>query len=180
MLTHELRPATLGDLPALRRLIDASVRGLNHDLYTAAQLDAALVHVFGPDTALIDDGTYFVAEAAGAIVAAGGWGRRRTLFGGDQMKSAAGAAPLDPATEPARIRAFYVHPDFARRGLARALFEACRAAARAAGFRRLALAATLPGVPLYRALGFVEVGREEVPLPGDVRFPVVHMERAVD
>lgn len=180
MLTHEPRPATPADVPALRRLIDASVRGLNAGLYTDAQVESALRYVFGPDTALIADGTYFVIEVRGVLAAAGGWGRRRTLYGGDQMKSADPEPLLDPATEPARIRAFYVHPEFARRGLARALFEACRTAARDAGFRRLALASTLPGLALYRALGFAETGRDEALLPDGVRFPVVHMERSID
>src|SRR3712207_5085980 len=124
-----VRHATDADLPALRALIAASVRGLSAGYYTPEQAESALVHVFGPDTQLIADGTYYVAEADGALVAAGGWSRRRTLYGGDQTK--AGADPLlDPATEPARIRAFFVHPAWARRGLGRALFAHCLAAAR--------------------------------------------------
>src|SRR5258708_2247737 len=121
------RPATRADVPRLRELIDRSVRALSAGYYTPAQIESALTHVFGPDTRLIDDGTYFVIEsAAGELVAAGGWSRRRTLYGGDQMKSSEDPL-LDHTTEPARVRAFYVHPSWARRGLARSLFERCAA-----------------------------------------------------
>jgi len=176
--THLVRRATAADAPALRTLITASLRGPSVGYYTAAQAEAALVHVFGPDTQLIDDGTYYVVEDAGTLVAAGGWSRRRTLYGGDQTKS--GADPLlDPAAEPARIRAFFVHPDWARRGLGRLLFDTCHRAARDAGFRELTLVATLPGVPLYQALGFVAGERFAVTMPGGIDLPVVTMSRAV-
>ena len=175
----DVRVATSADVPALRVLIAASVRGLSAGYYTPEQAEGALVHVFGPDTQLIDDGTYYVAEVGGAIVAAGGWSRRRTLYGGDQTKS--GPDPLlDPRVEPARIRAFFVHPAWARRGLGRALFERCLAAARAAGFHELTLVATLPGVPLYEALGFVAGEWFVVPMPGGVELPVVRMGRHVE
>jgi GNAT superfamily N-acetyltransferase len=172
-----LRAATEADLPGLRTLIAESVRGLSVGYYTPAQAESALVHVFGPDTQLIADGTYYVVEAAGTLVAAGGWSHRRTHYGGDQMKS--GLDPdLDPQTEPARIRAFFVHPAWARRGLGRMMFEQCRNAARAAGFRELTLVATLPGVPLYEALGFIAGERFVVPMP-DGELPVVRMQRAI-
>jgi GNAT superfamily N-acetyltransferase len=174
----DLRPATDADVPALRALIAASVRGLSAGYYTPQQAESALVHVFGPDTQLIADGTYYVVEAEGALVAAGGWSRRRTLYGGDQTKSAEDPA-LDPATEPARIRAFFVHPAWARRGLGRALFDRCLAAAREAGFRELTLVATLPGVPLYEALGFVAGERFAVPMPDGLELPVVRMTRGI-
>jgi GNAT superfamily N-acetyltransferase len=177
-----LRLATDADLPALRELIAASVRGLSAGYYTPQQAESALVHVFGPDTQLIADGTYYVIDAEDAgqrtLVAAGGWSRRRTLYGGDQTKS--GADPLlDPAAEPARIRAFFVHPAWARRGLGRLLFDHCHRAARDAGFRQLTLVATLPGVPLYAALGFVEGERFDVPMGGGLTLPVVRMTRGV-
>jgi GNAT superfamily N-acetyltransferase len=165
-------------VPALRALIAESVRGLSVGYYTPAQAESALVHVFGPDTQLIADGTYYVVESDGTLVAAGGWSHRRTHFGGDQMKT--GDDPtLDPATEPARIRAFFVHPAWARRGLGRLMFEHCRRAARAAGFRALTLVATLPGVPLYEALGFVAGERFVVPMADGVELPVVRMTREV-
>jgi GNAT superfamily N-acetyltransferase len=134
--------------------------------------------VFGPDTQLIADGTYYVVEFAGMLVASGGWSRRRTHFGGDQMKS--GDDPLlDPSSEPARIRAFFVHPAWARRGLGRLMFETCRRAAYDAGFRELTLVATLPGVPLYNALGFVAGESFAVPMPDGVELPVVRMSREI-
>jgi GNAT superfamily N-acetyltransferase len=174
----DVRVATDADVPALRTLIGESVRGLSVGYYTPAQAESALIHVFGPDTQLIADGTYYVVESGGALVAAGGWSHRRTLYGGDQTKSGADPA-LDPATEPARIRAFFVHPAWARRGLGRLMFEHCRDAARAAGFRDLTLVATLPGVPLYEALGFTAGERFVVPMSGGLELPVVRMTRAV-
>jgi len=174
-----LRHAVPADLPALHALIARSVRGLNASLYTDAQVESALQHVFGPDTQLIADRTYFVIDAPnGTLAAAGGWSRRRTLYGGDQTK-AVDDPLLDPAVDPARIRAFFVDPAHARRGLARRLFERCAAEATAAGFRALALGATLPGVPLYRALGFVEIGRVDATMPGGEVLPIVEMRRSL-
>jgi GNAT superfamily N-acetyltransferase len=174
-----MRPAVAGDLPALHTLIEISVRALSRDRYSVEQVESALRHVFGPDTQLIADGTYFVITTpAGELVAAGGWSRRRTLYGGDQMKAAEDPL-LDPACEPARIRAFFVHPAWARRGLARRLYERCAAEATAAGFRQLELMATLPGEPLYRALGFEAMESTEPVLPDGVRLPLVRMHRGL-
>jgi predicted N-acetyltransferase YhbS len=173
-----LRLATEADLPALRALIPDSVRALSRGFYTPEQVESAIVHVFGADTQLIADGTYFVAEAEGEVVGCGGWSRRRTLYGGDQMKDAEDPL-LDPRTEAARIRAFFVHPAWARRGVGLAIMHACRAAAEAAGFTRLELMATLPGEPLYRAFGFVPVERVETTLPDGVRIPFVRMTRDI-
>jgi GNAT superfamily N-acetyltransferase len=174
-----VRPAVLDDLPALRQLIGDSVRGLSASYYSAEQVESALVHVFGPDTQLIADRTYYVIEVDGELAAAGGWSRRHTLFGGDQMKDDEDPL-LDPATEPARIRAFFVHPAYARRGLGRRLFEECLAAARSAGFRTLELAATLPGEPLYASLGFTVVERIAVSMPGGVELPLARMRYRID
>jgi len=193
----EIRLATPEDVPAIAALIPLSARELSRGFYTQEQTEAAIRHVFGPDTRLIADGTYFVAEeenagtatpaathgAAGtasvarsAVVGCGGWSRRRTLYGGDQMKSAEDPL-LDPRVDAARIRAFFVHPDFARRGVGRRILEACLDAARAAGFRRVELASTLPGVPFYRVFGFEEREALEAPMPGGDGLPVVRMER---
>ena len=177
--TPRLRPATIADLPALHALIDASVRALSAGFYTPAQVESALRHLFGPDTQLIADGTYHVVEAGGAVAAAGGWSRRRTLYGGDQAKHGSDTL-LDPAVDAARIRAFFVHPAWARRGLARLLFAECLAGARAAGFGRLELVATLPGEPLYTALGFTAGDRFTLALPDGVELPVVRMGRTVE
>jgi GNAT superfamily N-acetyltransferase len=174
-----LRPAAPADVPAIQALIGDSVRGLSAGRYDAAQVESSLRHVFGVDTQLIADGTYYVVEAGHALAAAGGWSARRTLYGGDQHKSAADLR-LDPATEPARIRAFFVHPGWARRGLGRLLFAACEEAARAAGFRAFELVATLPGEPLYTALGFVAREPVIVPLPDGLTLPCIHMTLEIE
>ena len=171
-----LRLATIGDVPALTELIPLSARALSTGFYTEEQTEAAIRYVFGPDTRLIFDGTYFVAEERGELAGCGGWSRRRTLYGGDQMKAAEDPL-LDPRTEAARVRAFFVHPSFARRGVGSAILEACLDAARAAGFRRVELASTLPGVPFYRAFGFEEREPLGVPMPGGLSLPVIRMER---
>ena len=174
-----VRAARRDDIPDIERLIERSVRELSISYYDAAQIESALRFMFGVDSQLVDDGTYHVIEADGVLAAAGGWSRRRTLFGGDQWKHGADE-PLDPAREPARIRAFFVDPSWSRRGLARSLFDACLRDARAAGFHRLELMATLPGEPLYRALGFSADERIELALPDGVRVPLVRMSRSID
>lgn len=173
-----VRVATEDDLPAIRELIPQSVRGLSVGYYTPRQIESSIRYVFGPDTQLIADGTYFVAERGGQLAGCGGWSARRTLYGGDQAKDADDPR-LDPATEPARIRAFFVHPDHARRGVGSAIYAACVAAARAAGFRALELMATLPGVPLYRTFGFVPVEQVEETLPDGVPIGFVRMRREI-
>ncbi len=148
-----VRAAVTADLPVLDRLIEMSARALSHGHYDATQTEAAIAHVFGVDSELVDDGTYLVATIDGTVAGCGGWSRRRTLFGGDRFADRVGGL-LEPATEAARIRAFFVAPDHARRGVGRALLDACEAAALAAGFCRLMLMATLPGEPFYRAAGY--------------------------
>ena len=173
-----LRVAEPGDVPRLEALIAASVRALSAGFYTPAQIESALRFVFGVDSQLVADRTYYVIDGPDGPAACGGWSRRATLFGGDQHKS--GPDPLlDPATAPARIRAFFVHPAWARRGLARRLLAACAREAADAGFRTLELAATLPGEPLYAALGFAAHERLDVPLPDGVLLPIVRMTRPV-
>ncbi len=177
-----LRVATTDDVMALNRLIDASVRGLAPGFYTPSQIDSAMRYMFGVDTQLVADGTYFVIEVDGEPAACGGWSGRQTLFGGDQHKAQAhnaSDAPVDTATMPARIRAFFVHPDFVRRGLATELFEHCVREARTAGFRALELMGTLPGVPLYLRLGFREEEEVSVTLPDGVVVPCRRMRREI-
>ena len=170
----QLRLATTEDIPALDHLMRNSVRGLSAGFYTERQIELSLIHVFGIDSQLIADGTYFIAEVDGRIAGCGGWSKRRTLYGGDQTKTGEDNL-LDPATEPARIRAFFVAPDFARQGIGRALIEACEAAARNAGFSHLQLGATLPGVPLYAALGYRPVKEVAEPMPEGEVLPLVIM-----
>lgn len=177
-MTHRLRLATLDDVPALNALIAASARGLSAPQYSSEQIESAIQYIYGADTQLIQDGTYFVAEAGGEPAGCGGWSRRRTLYGGDQMKSGEDS-PLDPATEPARIRAFFVRPEYARQGIARDILMACMHAAAAAGFRSMELASTLPGLALYERYGFEVVEHSAPVLPNGVVFPLVRMRRAI-
>jgi len=173
-----VRAATMADVPALQSLIETSVRALSAPFYSQVQIEASIREVFGVDTQLIADGTYYVIDSSSGPTACGGWSHRRTLYGGDQMKDVVDPE-LDPTVDAARIRAFFVHPDFARRGLARALYAECAGAARAAGFRRIELMATLPGEPLYLALGFSPSERVSLPLGKGVELPLVRMARAL-
>ena len=175
-MDYRIRKATLDDRPAIGRLIEASARGLSRGDYDARQIEAAVASVFGVDTDLILDATYFVAERAGALVGCGGWSRRRTLFGGDRYADR-DAGELDPETEPAKIRAFFVHPEHARRGIARAILSACEGEARARGFRSVELMATLPGLKLYEACGYVGDGRVEYDIGDGVRIEFVPMRK---
>jgi GNAT superfamily N-acetyltransferase len=173
-MTISLRQAVLDDVPALERLIPESVRVLQHGDYTHEQMEGALGTVFGVDRQLIRDGTYFVIEEHSTIVACGGWSKRRTPFGSDHTP-AKDDTELDPLREPAKIRAFFVHPSHARRGLGARLLDACEAASKARGFTRLELTATLTGERLYARYGFQAGERFEVPLPNGVGLPVVKM-----
>jgi len=169
-----VRPATRSDIPRLSQVIERSVRELQRDDYTQLQIEGSLQSIFGVDTTLIDDGTYLVVEIENEIVACGGWSKRKTLFGGDQWTQRESDL-LDPAVDAAKIRAFFVHPDWARRGLGTLLLESCEQAARAAGFRRFEMGATLTGVRLYERRGYTEVDRIEVPLANGETVPVVRM-----
>lgn len=174
-----LRVATPADVPVLRELIAASVRGLQARDYSREQLEAALKTVYGVDSQLIADGTYFAVEAANAlIVGCGGWSRRRTLFGGD-VWSGREDTLLDPYTEPAKIRAFFVHPEWARRGLGTMILDACESAARVAGFTLLEMGATLTGVPFYRARGYKELESIQVPLKDGLSLPIIRMAKSI-
>lgn len=176
----KLRPAHPEDIPALSRLIEASVRGLGRQNYNPQQIESSLKYIFGVDTRLIEDGTYYVVEIGDQIVGAGGWSRRKTLYGGDRTKDETGDNLLDPARDPAKIRAFYVHPDWARQGIGRQIMSACQDAAGWAGFTRLELLATLTGAPLYAACGFKVVERVEVELPDGVVLPTLRMAKYLD
>jgi len=174
-----IRLAKSSDIPVLRELIAASVRGLQAADYTPAQLEGALASVYGVDTRLIDDGTYFAVESAlTEVVGCGGWSKRKTLYGGDQYVGRQDDL-LDPATEPAKIRAFFVHPAWARRGIGTMILDACENAAIAAGFHRLEMGATLTGVPFYLARGYVSLEHMTVPLSNGESLPIVRMARDV-
>jgi GNAT superfamily N-acetyltransferase len=175
-----IRLATPADIPALQPLIVASVRGLQTRDYTAVEIEGALASVFGVDTQLIADGTYFVAEATEeqVIAGCGGWSKRRTLFGADHWTHREDEL-LDPASEAAKIRAFFVHPDWARRGVGTAILDACEAAAIAAGFTRLEMGATLTGVPFYATRGYRASDRFNVPLANGETLPIVRMKKTL-
>ena len=172
-----IRLANLDDVPVLEALIAASVRELQAADYSEEQREGALASVFGVDRQLIEDGTYFAIEIEGRIVACGGWSRRRTLFGSDRV-AGRDDSWLSPAADAARIRAFFVHPDWARRGLGAAMLQACESAARAAGFYRLEMAATLTGVPFYAAHGYEAGTRIEIPLSNGAFLPVIVMAKS--
>jgi N-acetylglutamate synthase-like GNAT family acetyltransferase len=178
MSTFYIRPAQLSDVPILKKLITESARQLNCADYTTAQINSILRHIYGVDSQLILDGTYYVIEVDGRIVGCGGWSKRKTMYGGDQVKSEYGNdTQLDPHSDAAKIRAFFVHPQFARQGIGRVLMAASEAAARQAGFTRLELVATLTGEPLYAAAGFEVRERYDAALPDGSMFPVVRMEK---
>jgi GNAT superfamily N-acetyltransferase len=174
-----LRPARPEDIPALEILIPLSVRVLQAAHYSPAQMEAALGPVFAVDRQLIADGTYFVAVHGGTVIGCGGWSFRGAVYGGDRGRTAEDER-LDPARDAARIRAFFVHPDWARRGIGRALLEACEAAILAADFREALLVATLAGEPLYAAFGYTVAERYEAPLPGGLSLPGVRMTKALE
>lgn len=171
-----LRRANLEDRTAISELIELSARGLSRAEYSDEQVEAAIRGVFGVDSELIKDGTYFVAEVAQSLVGCGGWSKRRTLFGGDQYAGRE-SDELDPSFEAARIRAFFVHPAWARRGIGRAILERCEREAIACGFHSLELMATLPGLKFYRSLGYTEGERITYRLEGDTTIDFVPMRK---
>jgi GNAT superfamily N-acetyltransferase len=186
-----LRLATPEDIPVLRELIEQSVRGLQARDYTPAQIDGALETVFGVDSQLIVDGTYLVAEAASGaragseqgntppkrlIVGGGGWSKRNTLYGGDRWAGREDSL-LNPLHDAAKIRAFFIHPDWARRGIGSMILQACEDAARAAGFRRYEMGATLTGAKFFSTRGYVAVTPISIPLVNGENLRVIHMEK---
>ena len=180
-----IRLATSEDVPALEKMIAESVRTLQAEDYTQEQREAALHQVFGVDSQLIADGTYFVVEALEvtdggkpAVTGCGGWSKRKTLYGGDVWKAREDSL-LNPRSDAAKIRAFFVHPAWVRRGIGTMLLDACEQAAIAEGFRRFEMGATLSGVPLYRARGYVALESLGVPLANGESLPIVRMEKII-
>jgi GNAT superfamily N-acetyltransferase len=178
-----IRKAIAADIPRLREVIEDSVRGLQPGDYSPAQIEGALQSVYGVDSQLIADGAYLVAEAIDSqgkpeIVGCGGWSKRKTLYGGDQYAGREDSL-LDPSQHAAKIRAFFVHPKWARRGIGSLILEACESAALEAGFTRLEMGATLSGVAFYKAKGYAAVENQEVPLGNGELLPIVKMEKRV-
>jgi GNAT superfamily N-acetyltransferase len=177
-IRYQLRKATLDDRPSLNALIARSARELSADDYKPEQIEGALRGAFGVDTQLIQDGTYFVVEADGKIVGCGGWSYRRTLFGGDS-RAERDAAELDPRVDPAKIRAFFVDPDYARKGIGTQLLERCEAEARSRGFLRVELMGTLPGVRLYAARGYIPAEQVRYDVVPGVAIEFVPMSKDI-
>src|SRR5262249_18372718 len=171
-----IRLAVPADIPVLGELIEASVRGLQTQDYTPAQIEGALKTVFGVDSQLIADGTYIVAEAGQIIVGCGGWSKRTTLYGGDQWTGREDTL-LEPLRDAAKIRAFFIHPDWARRGIGSMILCACETAARAAGFTRYEMGATLTGAKLFSLKGYLPVRPISIPLTNGEVLPVIQMEK---
>lgn len=172
-----IRLASFEDIPALRRLMDRAISGLMNDVLTPEQVEASF-DIMGMDTQLIADSTYFVVELDSQIAGCGGWSRRATLFGGDQTEGR-DAALLDPARDAARIRAMYTDPDFVRRGVGRMILDHCEIAARAEGFSRAEMAATLAGEPLYRACGYAVMEPFDGVSKAGVRVPLLRMGKPI-
>jgi GNAT superfamily N-acetyltransferase len=182
-----VRKATLADVSSIEALIAVSARSLGLSDYTPAQIEAALLGAWGVDTEIIRDGTYFVGLQAGLdedvsdvgqLVVCGGWSRRATSFGGDSYARRESRL-LDPEHDAARIRAFFVHPGWARRGLATRVLALCESEARAAGFAAVELVSTLPGEPFYARHGYQPQGRKSYALPGGCDIEFVPMRRSL-
>jgi GNAT superfamily N-acetyltransferase len=175
-MDYTLRKATLSDRTAIQQLIAESARGLSRNDYSEQQIEGAIKTVFGVDTNLILDGTYFVADNDGELIGCGGWSKRRTLFGGDQYE-ARDAGELEPKIDAAKIRAFFIHPAHARKGIARAILARCEDEARAAGFQSLELMSTLPGIKLYEACGYRGSDRVELDVGDGVTIGLAPMRK---
>ena len=175
---YTLRKANLDDCPNIEKLIGLSARELSAQDYTPEQIEGALQGAFGVDTQLVEDRTYFVAEANGVLVGCGGWSKRKTLFGGDHRESR-DATELDSRSEAAKIRAFFVHPQWARKGIGRAILALCESDALSHGFHSLELMATLPGVRLYTACGFVAAQPIQLKLPSGDSIEFVPMKKTL-
>jgi GNAT superfamily N-acetyltransferase len=175
-----IRKAIVDDIPRLREVIEASVRGLQAKDYSPAQIEGALKSVYGVDSQLIADGTYLVAEEVSrsgpVIVGCGGWSKRKTLYGGDQYAGREDSL-LDPSRDAAKIRAFFVRPEHARRGIGGMILQACEDAARSAGFMRLEMGATLSGVAFYKAKGYAVLENQVVPLANGETLAIVRMAK---
>jgi len=178
-MSFQVRAAVAADVAAITEVIGASVRGLQAADYSAAQIEGALVTVFTVDSRLIADGTYLVVSEGERIVGCGGWSYRKTLYGGDHQVETIESSLLDPATDAAKIRAIFVHPDFARMGLGSLILKAAEDAAEAAGFRRFEMGSTLTGVRLYALKGYREVGTIAVPVGGGEEIEVVRMVKDI-
>jgi GNAT superfamily N-acetyltransferase len=176
-MTFTLRKATVNEIEEISILISESVRGLSKGYYNDKQIKLSIKSVFGVDRDLIEDGTYFAAEIDGRIVGCGGWSKRKTLYGASAYEKSRDSSFLDPATDAAKIRAFFIHPDAARKGIGRAILKACEEEARSLGFHSAEMMSTLPGVPLYSACGYSGDERIEIPVGEGVTIDCIKMSK---
>jgi GNAT superfamily N-acetyltransferase len=174
-----LRVAALADEDAIGALMKESIRSIFPRFYDRRQTESAIRYIGDVDRTLVADETYFVLECEGEVVGCGGWSRRNLLYTGSGHSNS-DARLLDPHTEPARVRAMFVRADWTRRGLGRRILEECETAAREEEFVRLALMATLPGVPLYAAYGFRPLEEVEITMPDGITLACVSMDKPVE
>lgn len=174
-----IRKATIDDRSAIEQLIAQSVRGLSRDDYNERQIELSIRSVFGVDTDLILDDTYFVADFEDEIIGCGGWSKRKTLYGASSYASSRDAGELDPSIDAAKIRAFFIAPDWARKGVGTAILEACETEARSFGFRRAEMMATLPGVKLYEVRGYRGDERVDIDIGEDEKIVCIKMEKSL-
>jgi GNAT superfamily N-acetyltransferase len=176
-----LRKAAVEDVAEIGDVISRSVRVLAKDIYDDRQIELSIRTVFGIDNQLISDGTYFVAESdAGKIAGCGGWSKRKTLYGASNYEKGRDSQLLDPGSDAAKIRAFFIHPDFARQGIGSAILDACESEAKEAGFITAEMMATLPGVPLYSARGYFGDESVQIPVGEGVNIECIRMRKELE
>ncbi|HQU84380.1 MAG TPA: GNAT family N-acetyltransferase [Pyrinomonadaceae bacterium] len=177
-MTFKIRKAVFDDIPKIEKLIAESVRGLSGDDYNAEQIELSIKTVFGVDRELISDGTYFVVEAEDGIIAGcGGWSKRKTLYGASVYAQSRDSELLNPEIDAAKIRAFFIHPEFARKGIGTMILEACETEAKAHGFKSAEMMATLPGVKLYAVRGYSGDEKVSVPLGENLDIICIKMRK---
>lgn len=177
-MSYTIRKATIDDRAEIEKLIAVSVKGLSRDDYSERQIELSIQTVFGVDTELIRDETYFVAESAdGAIVGCGGWSKRKTLYGASRYESSRNSEELNPNIDAAKIRAFFIHPEWARKGIGTAILDACEQEAKSFGFQTAEMMSTLPGIKLYSIRGYGGTERAEIPVGQGEEITCVKMSK---
>ena len=173
------RLATEYDIPAIQSLLEDSARRLQADVYSPVQIEAAIGPIFAVDRQLIQDQTYYLVEHEDELVGCGGWSRRKTLFGASRGPDSADNL-LEPTQDPAKVRAFFVHPDWARKGIGSAIMRVCEEQIRKAGFNSVEMVATLSGEPLYASFGHDAIERFQIPMANGLELPAVRMRKSLE
>ena len=180
-MSFVIRKAIFEDQSEIEKLIAESVRGLSRDDYNDQQIELSIKSVFGVDQELIADQTYFVVESEdGRIIGCGGWSKRKTLYGASNYQQSRDSNLLNPEIDSAKIRAFFIHPDFARKGIGTAILEACEAEAKSFGFNSAEMMATLPGVKLYGVRGYEGDEQVKVPIGENEEIICIRMRKNLD